>query len=104
LDVGLDIGLGGLTLDFAGSMFRWASGTVTTLSGDLINLGTMNIVGYVSFLGDGALNNFGTIVETGGGLSMHSDNATSAPSLVVPCLFLMVMPIRLKASRSARSK
>jgi len=82
LDVGLDIGLGGLTLNFPGSMFQWASGTITTLSGNMTNLGTVHIVGGVLFLGDGVLDNFGTIVQNSGGLEMHSDNVTPTTLLI----------------------
>ena len=75
IDIGLDVGLGGLTLDFPGNMFQWAGGTITTLSGNMLNAGNMYISGYCYLTGDGVFDDFGTIVETGyGNLGLHSDS------------------------------
>ena len=44
-DAGLDVGLGGMTLDFSGTMFKWVSGVVTAAGGAVYNTGTLNITG-----------------------------------------------------------
>ena len=80
-DIGLDVGLGGLTLDFSGSMFQWVSGVVTTVGGALNNSGTVNIAGVVVLTGDGTLDNSGTIVEDSGSVRLHSDGV--APSTLI---------------------
>ena len=45
----LYVGSGGLTLNFAGSMFQWTSGQMDLGNGNLTNLGTMTITGPVDF-------------------------------------------------------
>ena len=72
----LDIGIGGLTFDFPGSIFQWTGGVISTSAGDLTNLGTMNLAGSndKDIFNDGTLDNFGTIIQTGSGnLGLHSD-------------------------------
>ena len=61
--------VGGLTLNFAGSMFQWTGGGLFTGLGDMTNLGTINLSGANEkfVYGDGALDNFGTILQTGTG-------------------------------------
>jgi RHS repeat-associated protein len=75
----LDVALGGLTLNFAGSMFQWTGGEVSSALGNLINLGTMNLPGSneKDFWNDGILDNFGTIIQAGGNLGLHSDGTTA---------------------------
>ena len=70
----LYVGNGGLTLNFAGSMFQWTSGQMDLGNGNLTNLGTMTITGPVDFYNDGILDNFGTIIQTGdGNLQLGTD-------------------------------
>ena len=80
-EVGLDVGLGGLTLDFSGTMFNWVSGVVTAAGGAMYNTGTLNIDGGVVLTGDGTLDNSGTILESSGSLRLHSDGV--APSTLI---------------------
>ena len=42
----LPVGLGGVTLSFAGSMFQWTGGAMELSSGDATNDGTINLVGF----------------------------------------------------------
>src|SRR5208282_5770303 len=70
----LYVGSGGLTLNFAGSMFQWTSGQMDLGNGSLTNLGTMTITSPVDFYNDGILDNFGTIIQTGtGNLQLGTD-------------------------------
>ncbi len=70
----LYVGSGGLTLNFAGSMFQWTSGQMDVGNGNVTNLGTMTISGPVDFYNDGVLDNFGTIIQTGtGNLQLATD-------------------------------
>ena len=72
----LYIGSGGLTLNFAGSMFQWTGGQMDVGNGNLTNLGTMTITGdtEMDFYNDGVLDNFGTIIQTGtGNLQLGTD-------------------------------
>ena len=76
----LAIGLGGLALNFAGDTFQWTGGVIDSALGDLTNLGVMNLAGSggKGFFNDGTLDDFGTIIQTGGGnLGLHSDNVTA---------------------------
>lgn len=69
--------LGGLTLNFAGGLFQWTGGAFYAHSGDVTNLGTLNLTGTDSkgVFEDATLFNLGTIIQTGtGSLSLHSDN------------------------------
>ncbi|HKM53638.1 MAG TPA: hypothetical protein VJY33_09505, partial [Isosphaeraceae bacterium] len=65
----LYIGIGGMTLDFEGSMFQWTGGQFDAGNGDLTNLGTMNLNSNLAedFYNDGVLDNFGTINQAGAG-------------------------------------
>jgi len=77
----LFIGSGGLTLNFAGSMFQWTGGVIDAGQGDLTNLGTMNLSGNsdMDFYNDGLLDNFGTILQTGtGNLHLGTDGTFPA--------------------------
>jgi RHS repeat-associated protein len=83
----LSIGLGGLTLDFPGDCFQWSSGNISARSGDLTNLGVMNISGGSNkgFYDDGTLDNFGTIIQSGSGnLGLHSDNIDATTLKIEP--------------------
>jgi hypothetical protein len=74
---GIGVAVGGLTLNFAGGMFRWTGGNFLAATGDVTNLGTLNLVGSneKGFFDDSTLDNFGTIIQTGtGNLGLHSDN------------------------------
>jgi RHS repeat-associated protein/uncharacterized repeat protein (TIGR01451 family) len=74
------IGLGGLTTNFAGSMFQWTGGVICSALGNLTNLGTINLAGCSDkgFYSDGTFDNFGTIIQTGtGSLGLHSDGVTA---------------------------
>ena len=72
----LDVGLGGLTLNFPGSMLQWAGGRIDTTTGDVTNLGTINISGSDLLANDGTLDNFGSIIQAGSGsLTLHSDGS-----------------------------
>ena len=75
----LDVALGGLTLNFAGNMFQWTGGEISSALGNLTNLGTMNLPGSneKDFWNDGILDNFGTIIQAGGNLGLHSDGTTA---------------------------
>ncbi len=78
----LDIGVGGLTMDFPGSMFQWTGGLIDSALGDLSNAptGTINLTGTSddTFADDGTFDDFGTIIQTGSGnLDLHSDNVTA---------------------------
>jgi hypothetical protein len=69
--------LGGVTFNFPGGMFQWTGGAMALSYGDVTNLGTVNLSGanrkQIEF--DGTLDNFGTIIQTGGGnLGLRSDN------------------------------
>ena len=63
----LYIGTGGATFDFPGNMLQWTSGQMDLGDGNLTNLGTMTITGFVDFYNDGILYNYGTIIQTGAG-------------------------------------
>ncbi|MGO9922159.1 MAG: beta strand repeat-containing protein, partial [Isosphaeraceae bacterium] len=81
----LAIGIGGATFNFPGSMFQWTGGTIDGALGVLTNtnLGTINLAGpnAKGLARDGTLDDFGTIIQTGGGyLAMHSDDR--APAVV----------------------
>ena len=79
LDGDLYVGSGGLTLNFAGSMFQWTGGAFAAALGDVTNLGTINLAGSSDkgFFQDGTLYNSGTIIQTGSGnLDLHSDNVS----------------------------
>jgi RHS repeat-associated protein len=83
----LHTGLGGMTLNFAGTMFQWTGGSIFASLGDVTNLGTINLAGAGSkgFFEDAILDNFGTIIQTGSGnLGLHSDNATPTTLKIEP--------------------
>jgi RHS repeat-associated protein/uncharacterized repeat protein (TIGR01451 family) len=72
--------LGGVTLNFPGSMFQWTGGKIDAQVGDVKNLGTMNLAGSndKAIYNDGTLDDFGTIIQTGSGnLRLHSDNVSA---------------------------
>ncbi len=72
----MQIGLGGLTLNFPGNIFQWTGGAIDTSVGDLTNLGTINLAGSndKGLYDDGTLDNYGSIIQTGSGnLGLHSD-------------------------------
>lgn len=64
-----------VTLNFPDSMFQWTGGAFHTSTGDITNLGTINLAGSAAkgFYEGGVLTNFGTIVHTGtGNFSLHT--------------------------------
>ncbi len=69
----LSTGASGATFDFPGSLFQWEGGTIVN-NGGLINQGTINLSrsGNEAF-GPGLLDNAGTIIESGGELSLDPD-------------------------------
>jgi hypothetical protein len=70
--------VGGVTLNFPGNLFQWSDGVIAAALGDVINQGTMNLVGADDKVlkDDGTLDDQGTIVQTGSGnLGLHSDSA-----------------------------
>jgi RHS repeat-associated protein len=74
-----DVGLSGLTLNFAGNTFQWTGGEMSLGQGDVTNLGTLNLSGpNDKIVGNGgALDNFGTLTQTGtGNLSLHVNGTT----------------------------
>ena len=80
LDSNIEPGIGGLTLNFPGSMLQWTGGTFWASVGDVTNLGTLNLAGASDkgIFEDGTLDNFGTIIQTGtGNLALHSDSVTA---------------------------
>jgi hypothetical protein len=81
----INVGLGGLTLNFAGSMFQWTGGILNTRFGNVTNLGTMNLssTGGKIISNDGTLDNFGTIIQSGTNLSLHSDNVVGPTTLLI---------------------
>ncbi len=75
----LDVTTGGLTLNFPGSIFQWTGGTIEADSGNVSNLGTINIAGSATkvLYVDGTFTNDGTIVQSGtGDLRLNSDSGT----------------------------
>ena len=68
--------IGGMTLNFPGSMFQWTGGGFDSTSGDVTNLGTMNLAGPNNklFYAAGTLDNFGTIAQTGTGYLVMFSN------------------------------
>ena len=69
--------LGGVTLDFHGNTFQWTGGGFAADSGDVTNVGTINLAGDSDkgLYADGTLYNYGTIIQTGSGnIDLHSDN------------------------------
>jgi RHS repeat-associated protein len=82
----LSAGLGGVTFDFAGDLFQWTGGTISTLSGDVTNLGTMNLVGSNGWtlLGSGMMDDFGTIIQSGSGdFGLHNGDPNLSLTLKI---------------------
>ncbi|MGA2500599.1 MAG: hypothetical protein ABSH20_22900, partial [Tepidisphaeraceae bacterium] len=68
------IGQAGLSLNFPGNMFQWSGGALVAAQGENVsNLGTMNLTGRESFVSGGVLDDFGTIIQTGGNISGETD-------------------------------
>jgi hypothetical protein len=89
----LYIGVGGMTLDFPGSMFQWNGGVIDGGSGNLTNLGTVNLSGQVAedFYNDGTFDNFGTIIQTGAGnLCLGTDNIYPTTLDIEPGAFYLI--------------
>ncbi|HBI43673.1 MAG TPA: hypothetical protein DDY78_12610 [Planctomycetales bacterium] len=82
---------GGLTLDFPGAMFQWTGGGFDSTSGDLVNLGTMNLAGPNNklFYAAGTFDNFGTIIETGAGSLVMFSNLSDALKNEVGATYLL---------------
>ena len=83
----ITVGVGGLTLDFPGSMFQWTGGGFEASGGNVSNLGTINIAGssQKQIYADGALDDYGTIIQTGtGDLGLHSDNVSPSTLMIEP--------------------
>ena len=56
----LDIGLGGMTCNFPGTLLQWTGGLINTAAGNVTNLGTFNIAvsNYPEISDDGVLDNY----------------------------------------------
>ena len=68
---------GGVTFNFAGSLFQWTGGTINGANGDLTNLGTITVAGASEHMlyDDGTIDDFGSIIQTGSGsLGLHGDS------------------------------
>jgi RHS repeat-associated protein len=81
------IALGGVTLNFPGSMFQWTGGFINSALGDLTNLGTMNLAGsdQKSFYAGGTLDNHGTITQIGSGdLDLPNDGPSTTTLTLEP--------------------
>jgi RHS repeat-associated protein len=65
----LGVGVGGLTMDFQGSMFQWTGGGFAGVGRACSNTGVINLAGsnLKEIFADFVLKDFGTIVETGSG-------------------------------------
>ncbi len=73
------VGLGGATFNFPGSLLQWTAGLLSLASGNVTNLGTINLAGSNDkvITNDGTFDNFGAILQTGtGSLGLHSDNVS----------------------------
>ena len=73
LSQSVTVGSAGATLDFPGNPFLWTAGTITSNAGGTLTNqagGAMTIAGPVGLLG--ALDNYGTIDQTGGPFYVHS--------------------------------
>ncbi len=80
-------GLGGVMLNFSGSLFQWTGGSMELSVGDVTNLGTINLSGSneTQIYADGTLDNFGTIIQTGtGNFGLHSDNISPTTLKIEP--------------------
>ncbi len=83
----LAAGLGGATLNFPGNMLQWTGGFFSLASGNMTNLGTINLAGSndKGIDNDGTLDNFGTLIQTGtGNLALHSDNVSATTLQIEP--------------------
>ncbi len=80
-------GVGGVTLNFPGSLFQWTGGAMELSVGDVTNLGTINLSGssQTQIYADGTLDNYGTMIQTGSGdFGLHSDNITPTTLKIEP--------------------
>jgi hypothetical protein len=80
----LDVGSGGVTLNFPGSVFQWTGGQIQAFSGDVTNLGTITLAGSneKDFTKGGTLDDFGTIIQTGTG-TLGLDGSGGVPVLQI---------------------
>jgi RHS repeat-associated protein len=79
--------LGGVTLNFPGSMFQWTGGAMELTAGNVTNNGTINLSGSneTQIYADGTLYNYGTIIQTGSGdFGLHSDNVSPTTLVIEP--------------------
>ena len=83
----MTVGVGGLTLDFPGSMFQWTGGGLEASGGNVTNQGTINLSGSneTQIYADGALDDYGTIIQTGtGDFGLHSDTVSPSTLMIEP--------------------
>ena len=79
--------LGGISLNFPGSMLQWTGGDFFASLGDVTNLGTLILSGSsdMGFYEDATLDDYGTILQTGtGDLNLHSDNVSPTTLKIEP--------------------
>ena len=77
LNGSINIGLGGMTLNFPGNMFQWTAGAMYAALGNVTNQGTIILDGSsdLGFFEDATFYNYGTMIQTGSGnLDLHSDD------------------------------
>ena len=83
----LTVGVGGLTLNFAGNLFQWTGGGLEASGGNVTNLGNINLSGSneTQIYADGALDDYGTIIQNGtGDFGLHSDNVSPSTLMIEP--------------------
>ena len=83
----LTVGVGGLSLNFGGNLFQWTGGGLEASGGNITNLGTINLSGSneTQLYADGALDDYGTIIQTGtGDFGLHSDNVLPSTLMIEP--------------------
>ena len=83
----MTVGIGGLALNFPGSMFQWTDGGLEASGGNVTNQGTINLSGSneTQISEDSALDDYGAIIQTGtGDFGLHSDNVLPSTLMIEP--------------------
>ncbi len=87
----LTVGLGGLTLDFPSNLFQWTGGNLDASGETVTNMGTINLSGsseaafYADDYLNAALDDYGTIVQTGtGNFGIQSDISSTGTLMIEP--------------------